>query len=158
MISFCEYASIKAEAKLLLNVSYVLSGEFEKSAGFLDDYLNTKYSNNVNLIHEYIEERSNKYNKSAEASKLLSTILPGLGQIYAGEIGAGINAFLLNTSLGYICFHSLKNSNYFDSIFYFTTLFWRYYSGNRNRAYTIVINKHKLLDDRLKIKILEIWE
>lgn len=58
------------------------------------------------------------------------SILPGLGQFYAGDVGSGINAFALNGVIFYFTIDMLIKANYLDVIFIALSFVERYYSEN----------------------------
>ncbi|MCD6531270.1 membrane protein insertion efficiency factor YidD [bacterium] len=67
--------------------------------------------------------------KSPELARYLSGILPGAGQTYAGNLGAGLNSFVINGTLGYLTLSELIKKNYIQGLTIFTMLWNRYYFG-----------------------------
>ena len=76
----------------------------------------------------------NQNKKSARVAKVLSAILPGTGQIYAGNWRGGLNAFLLNGALGFVAVDGILDQNYLDAFMWTYYIFLRYYRGNVSRA------------------------
>ena len=72
--------------------------------------------------------------KSITLAKVLSSILPGAGQIYVGDWRNGVNAFLLNGALGFLTVDAVLDGNYMDAALWGVLVFWRYYRGNTFRA------------------------
>jgi tetratricopeptide (TPR) repeat protein len=72
--------------------------------------------------------------KSPALSKWLSTFLPGLGQLYAGNVGGGLNALALNAVTSYALLDLAAGRHVRDSLLVFSLLWVRYYQGNRTRA------------------------
>lgn len=72
--------------------------------------------------------------KSARVARILSTILPGAGQVYAGNWRGGINALLLNSALGFLTVDAVLDRYYSDALLWGGLVFWRYYRGNTFRA------------------------
>lgn len=72
--------------------------------------------------------------KSAKVARVLSTILPGAGQVYAGDWRGGLNALLLNGVLGFLAVDMVLNEHYVDATLWGGGIFWRYYRGNTFRA------------------------
>jgi len=64
----------------------------------------------------------------------LSTCVPGSGQIYAGDYRNGLNAFILNSLVGYQTVRFVMDEKYAGAFMTGRYLFWRYYSGNRYHA------------------------
>lgn len=72
--------------------------------------------------------------RSPKLAKTLSTILPGSGQLYAGDWKGGANALFINLTLGYILANNLVDQDYKNFLFNSLFLFERFYSGNRHNA------------------------
>lgn len=72
--------------------------------------------------------------KSLGKAKLLSTVVPGTGQIYSGEILSGLNAFLLNAGTSYLLYDAVRDKRGLDFALIFSFLWYRYYTGNRQHA------------------------
>ena len=72
--------------------------------------------------------------KSAKVARVLSTIFPGAGQVYAGEWRDGLNALLLNGGLGFLTVDAVLDGYYVDAALFGVFIFWRYYQGNTFRA------------------------
>jgi len=93
--------------------------------------------------------------KSVPFTKILSTILPGSGQIYAGNWTDGFNALVLNGLLGYTSFSAAKSGNYRDASFLTLSLWMRYYLGNRDNAGKIAYQINRNQDLAFSKLILE---
>ena len=72
--------------------------------------------------------------KSVSVAKILSTILPGAGQIYAGNWREGLNALMLNSTLGFLTIDAAFDRHYTDAVLWGGLVFWRYYRGSTFRA------------------------
>lgn len=72
--------------------------------------------------------------KSVRVARILSTIFPGAGQVYAGNWRSGINALLLNGALGFLSVDAVLDGHYSDALLWGGLVFWRYYRGNTFRA------------------------
>jgi tetratricopeptide (TPR) repeat protein len=71
---------------------------------------------------------------SPAKAKWASTFLPGSGQVYAGNVRDGLSALAVNTGTSYMVYRSLSAGSYISAVTLATSLWWRYYQGNRNRA------------------------
>lgn len=90
---------------------------------------------------------------SVLTATLLSSLVPGFGQLYVRDIKSSINAIILNLPLGYLLVNSLQNSDYFNSIIIFN-LFQRYYLGNiRNAKNTAIKHNLNVLEQRFEYLI-----
>lgn len=68
-------------------------------------------------------------NKSAVTAALLSTIVPGAGKIYTGEIGDGITAFFTTLLSAYLAYDNFKSDHQFKG-WLFTGLAAFFYGGS----------------------------
>lgn len=79
--------------------------------------------------------------KSPKTARILSTILPGAGQFYAGDIKNGINSLLLNALLGYWFVATGVSFTFVDAAATVTPWLFRYYGGGIRRAGEILEKK-----------------
>jgi len=71
--------------------------------------------------------------KNPRTARLLS-IIPGLGEAYAGRPLFGLWAFLVNASDTYLIVNALINKNYVDALLVYTFLWQRFYAGSMSNA------------------------
>ncbi len=76
--------------------------------------------------------------KSPTVAHRLSTVLPGAGQIYAGDWRNGLNALFLNAGTVYLLWQSVTIGSWLDLVLIGSFVWWRYYEGNRIRTRLIV--------------------
>jgi len=93
--------------------------------------------------------------KSPTLAMWLSTFLPGSGQIYAGDWGNGLNAFLLNGGLASAIIYKITNADYMDAYVIYYFLFRRYYFGNRFHAARIADDHNRRLKQSSAQQILD---
>ncbi|MEO0138116.1 MAG: hypothetical protein ABIL40_08525 [candidate division WOR-3 bacterium] len=67
--------------------------------------------------------------KSVTRAMLFSVMMPGLGEVYAGDIGSGLRDLLLNLSSGFLLYNAVKHKRYVDAGIIFSFLFNRFYFG-----------------------------
>ena len=85
---------------------------------------------------------------------LLSSIIPGSGEISSGHYWTGIASFLVNaTSIAGIVY-SINKKNYLDAALILSIFFNRFYLGSRQNAYDFAIEYNEKLY-REKIKKLQ---
>lgn len=139
-----------------LAISYFGLKDFKKSAQYF-----TKTVDNLQSKEEIIKLLNNKkllYKPNPKTAKILSIILPGAGQLYAGDLKNSINSFALISGLIYLSIRLALKYSYLDAIITVIPWFMRYYQGGYINAE--VMAKQKREKRRLKtfLKVLKIVE
>ena len=109
-------------------VANIYQFRWEEAREVLQNYANDEKLNRL------LEEAANLPQKSTRFAKVLSAVVPGTGQMYAGKWRSGINALLLNGVLGYVTVDTVLEANYIDAALWTYFIFQRYYRGNLYRA------------------------
>jgi len=109
-------------------------------------------------IDELISQAPKIEYKSPGLAKALSTVVPGLGQIYAADWAGGINALVINGAMGYLVVHDLAQKQILDAVFNALFLFERFYSGNRRNSEEAVKKYNQNLNRQFTARILKILE
>ena len=91
-------------------------------------------------------------------ARILSTFLPGLGQLYAGDIKNGINSFVLTGVLFVLGINTAINLTLLDALMTVAPWFQRYYMGGYNRAENIAAEKFKEKQNRVFLSILSVYD
>ena len=112
----------------LQGVTYIYRFRWEEARSILQDYTLDE------RLDALFEDALNIPQKSIKVAKVLSTIFPGAGHIYAGDWRDGLNAFLLNGALGFLTIDAILAEHYTDAVLWGGTIFFRYYRGNTFRA------------------------
>ena len=115
-------------ALFLQGVTYIYQFRWEEARNVLKDYttderLDARFDSAINMPQ-----------KSVKIARVLSTILPGAGHIYAGDWRDGLNALLLNGALGFLTVDAVLDGHYTDAALWAGVVFLRYYRGNTFRA------------------------
>lgn len=74
-------------------------------------------------------------------ARMMSLIIPGSGQIYAGDWRNGLNSLAITGGLYYLFFINAQQTTYWESLLIVFPWFQRYYSGGMDAAYRITKNK-----------------
>ena len=129
-------ARLRQRARFLRGVAYLYQFKWEQARSVFLAYFDAipSAAGAAAEIDTFFAEALNLPQKSEKAARLLSTLLPGLGQTYAGDWKNGLNALLLNGLLGYVTLDAAIDRDYDDALLSFFFLFYRYYAGNRYRA------------------------
>jgi len=79
--------------------------------------------------------------KSPKTARILSMLLPGAGQFYAGDLKNGLNSLVLNGLLGYWFVATGISYTFVDAVATVTPWLSRYYGGGIHRAGEILKSK-----------------
>lgn len=120
--------AVYKRALLLQGVTYIYQFRWEEAQETFKNHTEDE------KLNKLFNESDNLPYKSKLIAKILSGILPGSGQLYAGNWGSGLNVFGLNSALGYVTIDSILDKNYVDAILWTYFIFQRYYRGNLYRA------------------------
>lgn len=129
--------------KRLLGLSYLFSGQYSnalKEFQILDE-----------ALAQEIKDFINRPKKSVTRAMLFSALLPGTGEIYAGNVRQGIQDFLLTALSGFILYNSIKNKKYVDAGIIFSFVFNRFYFGSISNAGRIA----QVTNDKLETQWLD---
>ena len=121
---------------------------------FYSEYDEGRMSRRAKEINTIILKTRNSY-RSGELAKSLSTLLPGLGQVYAGDWRDSLNALVLNGLLIGLTANSIYKRDYSDAAL-ISYISLRYYIGNRYQAEMDARKYNESLDRRSAGKILKL--
>jgi tetratricopeptide (TPR) repeat protein len=115
-------------SRILLGVSQLYESEYDKAREtILQGCDGTDY---MGAVATSLESGW----KSPQLSKWMSTLLPGVGQIYSGSWLNGVGALAVNALTGLLLYHGVSNDEWLETGTFYLPLWWRYYSGNRYNA------------------------
>ena len=100
----------------------------------------------------------NKFEKKYDPHKLemMSIFLPGLGQTVAGDVGSGLNSFLLLGGIVAYSYYTMLAYSILDGTLVLTTWFYRYHTGGHRKAYALGSEKIQEERNATYLQILEI--
>jgi TM2 domain-containing membrane protein YozV len=116
---------ILSPIKKLYQVSYLIENSLPDSASFINVFEDDERDQMLKL---FLQKKYPNY-KSESTATILSAIIPGLGKIYADEIGDGITSFLLTGILGFLAYNNFEN-NHPTRGWIFSGLAAYFYAGN----------------------------
>ena len=76
-----------------------------------------------------------------EKVQTMSTIFPGIGQFYVGNIGSGLNSLVLIGGIGVITINIWQSYGFLDAILSMSSWYYRYYSGGIKNAKSLALEK-----------------
>lgn len=91
-------------------------------------------------------------------ARIMSMILPGLGQFYAGDIKNGINSLLLTGGFVYLGINTIINYGYLSALASVLPWYQRYFQGGFNRAERIAAARLEEKRDAIYQQVLQLYE
>lgn len=105
---------------------------------------------------DYLFSKKNLLSPSPKIARILSMIIPGLGQAYSHDIKSGLNSLLLTSGLIALGVNiSLKYSPV-DAVFAILPWYQRYYTGGFGKASEIASRKRQLNRNRVYTRVLKL--
>jgi TM2 domain-containing membrane protein YozV len=114
-----------------------------------------RYSSNYHLgldSNTYAEIIRYKPRNPGKA-RLMSMIIPGSGQMYAGYFLKGLTSTVINTGLVLFTIYSFSNGFYMSGAFTGVALFYLFYNGGATYAYDLAEVKNKDVFDEFNESI-----
>ncbi len=111
----------------------------------------------MQIVEEIRECRKSKL-KSPRLAKGLSTAVPGLGQFYALNWREGLGALAVNSATTLLVGRDLATGQIKNAVFDFTSLFLRFYGGNRRAAAEAASKHNEMVSRMLVVRILALLE
>jgi hypothetical protein len=91
--------------------------------------------------------------RSAKTAKLLSLVVPGLGQWYSGHGGRALSSLLLQGAAATFAVISIMNGFPLQGIFTGTVMFLRFYGGGARYAGRLAEERNEKRKDQVKEKV-----
>lgn len=152
IIEFSAEASLRAKARYFDGIAslYMFDWDAVERAfgGFYSE------SSEMGQLNPVLMEARQSY-KSVGLARFLSTLLPGLGQTYAGDWRDGLNALAINAlGIGLLA-NAIYHRDYTDAAL-ISSISMRYYMGNRYRAGVDARKHNESADRENAMKILKL--
>ncbi len=137
-----------------LAISYFGLRDFKKS----EKYFTKLAKNNINKhkISSLFNNKKAMYRPNPKTAKTLSKILPGLGQLYIGDLKNSLNSLSLTGGLAYLGYYLSIQYTYFDGIITVLPWFTRYYRGGYTKTYRRANKKLQNKRRKVFLQILDI--
>lgn len=123
-----------AKFHLYSGIAWFGTGQYDSSQVYFHRYIGPGNA----LAHAEIDRAFDQTRRLAKIrpvrAKVMSTILPGLGQLYYGDVKNGLNSFLLTSGLLILGLHLAIVISPFDALLTVGPWYYRYYQGGVRRA------------------------
>jgi hypothetical protein len=93
-------------------------------------------------ISEYFDLKK-LHRPSPKIAYWMSVVIPGSGQLYAGDIKNGMNSFVLSIGLAILTYNIAVSKSILDALITAFPWWQRYHIGGYNAAKRIAINKRQ---------------
>ena len=130
--------------------------DFNNSEFCFINAVDTAYKQQRNDIKQLFKNKKKFYLPNAQTAKVMSMFLPGLGQLYSGDIKNSANSLILTSLLAYFGFQIAYAESIFDAVITIAPWFQRYYQGGYTRAEQTAILKCAERRNRTYIEITKI--
>jgi len=130
--------------------------EYEESREYFTQIFDSAGTAQINTLFSDLEDFNKKFRPSKV--QLMSILLPGLGQIYTGEVFNGLNSFLLVSGVSYYAVYTAINYGIIDGLLILSSWFVRYYTGGYTNASNFAAKKIEDEKSRVYSEIIRLIE
>jgi tetratricopeptide (TPR) repeat protein len=154
--SFTTIPAVRNRAELFLCIGDIFSGQWDAAQKIASAEAK---SGNLRMarLDSLLRSAQPWRRKSPSAAQWMSTALPGLGQVYAGDVRDGVNALAISCVTGYFTVNSIIFGYYQEALLSETALFWRYYSGNRWNAAEAAERYNRKKNREMREKVMTLF-
>ncbi|MCF6366501.1 MAG: hypothetical protein L3J35_09910 [Bacteroidales bacterium] len=159
MILTSEETNISEEIKrknFYLGIIYYAQTNYEKSKEFFINSLNDTAIMAKSEVSELFKKKKYFERPNPKIAGIFSLIVPGSGQLYAGDYKNAINSFLLVAVFAAIGTDMLIRYAWYDSLISVSPWFLRYYTGGYKNAVDIARQKRTERRNKRLNEIIEI--
>ena len=135
-----------------LGTCYFGLEDFGKASNYFKSCVELKDREEIDNLFS----KRNLLSPSPKTARILSMIIPGLGQAYSHDLKSGLNSLLLTSGLIALGINiSLKYSPV-DAVFAIIPWYQRYYTGGFGKASEIASRKRQLNRNRVYTRVLKL--
>jgi tetratricopeptide (TPR) repeat protein len=149
--------SIQKKRKIFYSaVIHFANENFEESKTSFQKLIDSSHIEQKNRINELFKQNEKVSKLSPKKARILSMIMPGLGQLYAGDVKNGLNSFLLTTGIvAWGVAAAIQSASPVDALISALPWFQRYYTGGYTKAEAIAENQKKKRRSKIYNQILD---
>lgn len=130
----------------LMGVSSVYTFDWNTAYLMFEEYFkktSTFSSRTEGRVLALLKFGKNAYYRDRNVAEILSNIIPGAGQMYAGDFFEGLNSLAVTGLCGTLMIYSLVTYRFQDAAITFLFLFQRFYVGSSFHAARIAVEKNR---------------
>ena len=129
--------AVQKRLKFYMGTCYFGLGEFENAEVCFDSCVTPENRKELASLFS----KKNLMTPSPEKARVLSMIIPGLGQTYSGDLRSGLNSLALTSGLIVLGIRMSIRYQPIDAILTFMPWYQRYYTGGYGKAEEIAAGK-----------------
>jgi tetratricopeptide (TPR) repeat protein len=130
--------------------------EYETAYQHLSKIIGNESISQLTDVFNQFKKTRKRFNP--QKIQTLSTIFPGLGQIYCGNIYSGLNSIILIGGVAIITVYIWQSYSFLDAFLSMSSWYYRYYSGGIKNAKSIAIDKISHEKEKTYQKFIQLFE
>lgn len=119
---------------LYLGSAYYGVREFTKAETLLLSIIPAEQKETQSSVKHYLKKARKINRKNPKTAQVMSMVLPGAGQFYAGDIKNGFNSLGLNAVMAWWFIYTLQKTTFGDAVLSTGSWVFRYYAGGFGRV------------------------
>ena len=125
---------MQAKYNFFMAVCYYGKSDYKSAEEYFVQSIPSSDTKGISAIHDIFKDKKNYQRPSPRAAKIMSFIVPGAGQIYAGDFKNSINSLLLTGGLAALFIHVSLSYTFIDALIGVGPWIQRYYQGGLTKA------------------------
>jgi len=146
---------LAGRAARYLGLAYGLSDRIEEADRELRAFAARLPGPRREAVEEILGRCRSAPRRSPQTARVLSMLVPGLGQMYAGDFLDGLNALLVNGASAGLVAWAVMERSYAEAGLAFSYLFSRYYAGGMSNAERQAVERNERIDRAFAAEILD---
>ncbi len=146
--------SVKRKVNFYLGVCHFGLGDFKKAQSNFEYCVNDHDKQELEKLFSSRKLRA----PSPNAARILSMIIPGSGQVYSGDMKAGVNSLLLTSGLIALGINISVKYQLIDAIATVLPWYQRYYMGGIGKAEEIAVSRRQARRNETYVAVLKLVE
>jgi len=145
---------VKRRLKFYLGVCYFGLDDFKNAKSCFEYCVNDSDKQELEMLFSGRKLSS----PSPKAARILSMIIPGSGQVYSGDMKAGVNSLLLTSGLIALGINISVKYQLIDAIATVLPWYQRYYMGGIGKAEEIALSRRQARRNETYVAVLKLVE